>query len=565
MTVRTKMGVCCAMIGMLLAMGTQAAGEEARSRSDQFASMRYGIFIHNVYKLTGAPQGMTYTTPDEFANLFDVQAFADQMSAMGVEYVKFTAWHYRMYHLGPNAALDKWLPGHTTKRDLVGEIADALAAKGIALVIYAHPNDGHDFPPEEQVKVGYVTYDKADPKPIPVFNDFINEVYAELAERYSKKPNVLGFWWDSWIQQGNRIDVKRLRETVRAKFSDGVVISNNGAACIDFYCHELNTPQTSDNIDLFLARKENQATTFQGGWWRGDAKGSGKSKFSAETLFRFTVLNAGAGAPGGICWSTSPLADGKTWGTDGEPLQTLVKVGNYLKPIRESVCGVAPSKNWLLPAGTTFSKAPAYVATRSLDGKKEFVHVLKPPAGKSIELAKPVDSFRSAHLLVSGHPVNMEQASAGLVLTLGAEDAWDPLDTVIVLEANAVLKCHTLLPSDPAIEYSPAAQWAQSGDNKWSAQVGAVAEFTFTGTGFRWFGVKGDDHGIAEVAIDGQPAEEADCYSPQRENSALCYGRYDLPLGVHAVRITVSKKLNPAGRGHYVEIQRLEIFENSRQ
>jgi hypothetical protein len=54
------------------------------------------------------------------------------------------------------------------------------------------------------------------------------------------------------------------------------------------------------------------------------------------------------------------------------------------------------------------------------------------------------------------------------------------------------------MPSDPAIVYSPISHWAQSGINKWSAQVGAVAEFTFTGTGFRWLGVKGEDHGIAD-------------------------------------------------------------------
>ena len=436
MTVRTWASARCVAMGLFLATVTQPAGEEPRSRSDRFASMRYGIFIHNVYKLTGAPQGLTYETPDEFANLFDVQAFADQMSAMGVEYVYFTAWHYRMYLLGPNAALDKWLPGHTTKRDLVGELADALNAKGIALVIYAHPNDGHDFPPEEQAKVGYVKYDKADPKPIPVFNDFINEVYSELAGRYGKKPNVLGFWWDSWRQTGARIDGGRLRETVRARFPEAVIISNNDSTCIDYYCHELNTPQTSDNIDLFLARKENQATTFQGGWLRGASKGSGKPKFSAETIFRFTVLNAGAGAPGGICWATSPLADGKTWGSDGEPLKTLVQAGGLLKPVREAVTAVAASRNWLLPDRTAFSNAPSYVATRSLDGKKEFVHVLKPPAGKSIELKKPVESFKAARMLRNGHAVKMESGADGLRLTLKAEDQWDPLDTVIVLESG---------------------------------------------------------------------------------------------------------------------------------
>ncbi len=42
-------------------------------------------------------------TPDEFANLFNVQAFADQMSEIGVEYVIFTAWHRGIYNLGPGS------------------------------------------------------------------------------------------------------------------------------------------------------------------------------------------------------------------------------------------------------------------------------------------------------------------------------------------------------------------------------------------------------------------------------------------------------------------------------
>jgi hypothetical protein len=441
------------MMGLLLATVAQAVGEEERSRSAQFASMRYGIFITHTYKLTGAPKGTSYQTPDEFADLFDVRAFADQMASIGVEYVYFTAWHYKMYLLGPNAALDKWLPGHTTKRDLIGEIADALAAKGIALVIYAHPNDGHDFPPEEQAKVGYVKDDKDNRKPIPVFNDFINEVNAELAARYAGKPNVLGFWWDSWVQNGNRIDVKRLRATVRAKFPAAVIISNNDdrqypaamnntsngeKECVDFFCAELYYKQTEDVIDNLRVMSFNQAGTFQGGWWRGgDGKAPGKPGFSPETMFRFTVLNAGGGAPGGMCWAVSPLADGKTWGSDGEPLATMVKVCGYLKPIRESVCGVAPSRNWKLSHGTVFSNAPPYVATRSLDGKKEFVHVLKPPTSKSLELKKPVESFKAACLLRNGHDVKIESGATGLRLTLGAEDQWDRLDTVIVLELGA--------------------------------------------------------------------------------------------------------------------------------
>jgi hypothetical protein len=415
-----------------------AHAQDPRSQFDRFRSMRYGIFIHNVYKLSGEPDGMPYQTPEEFAELFDVHAFADQMASIGVEYVIFTAWHYRMYCLGPNAALDRWLPGHTTKRDLIGEVADALDTKGIGLVIYAHPNDGHDLHTEEQTRVGYVRFDKSLPQPMPLFNDFINEVYAEFAERYSHKPNVLGFWWDSWAADGNRIDARRLRDTVRTKFPGAIIVSNSWGPGwgkpVDVSCVELNTPQTSDDIDLFLARKTHQTTTFQGTWWRGNAQAAGTPKFGAETIFRVTVLNAGAGAPGGMCWATSPLADGKTWGSDGEPLRTLVQVGGSLKPIRESVCGVAPSKNWLLSDRTTFSMAPAYVATRSFDGTKEYVHVLKPPSGRSLVLGKPEERFGSARLLRNGHVVSMDQQPAHVRLTLGEHDQWDLLDTVIVLE-----------------------------------------------------------------------------------------------------------------------------------
>jgi hypothetical protein len=40
----------------------------------------------------------------------------------------------------PSKALDKWLPGHTARRDLIGEIADALQARHIKLAIYPHPS-----------------------------------------------------------------------------------------------------------------------------------------------------------------------------------------------------------------------------------------------------------------------------------------------------------------------------------------------------------------------------------------------------------------------------------------
>jgi len=163
--------------------------EAQKPSAAAFESMRYGNFTHLVYNLSiGADGKRSYKSFDEFANGFDVEAYADSMKAIRVEYVIFTEWHYAMYNLGPNAALEKWLPGHTCKRDLIGEIADALAERGIKLVIYAHPNDGHDLKADEKARVGFVTPVEGVTRLMPKFNDFINEVYAETATRAAKAP-----------------------------------------------------------------------------------------------------------------------------------------------------------------------------------------------------------------------------------------------------------------------------------------------------------------------------------------------------------------------------------------
>lgn len=431
----------CSLVLLMLAADWLRDGEPPQSKRDAFGSMRYGIFVHNVYMLTAPPAGATYETPDEFADLFDAQAFAGQMADIGVEYVIFTAWHRGYYILGPNTAMDKWLPGHATKRDLIGELADALAMKGIALVLYTGPCGGLPFgglnlSPEERAKVGFDEYDKAKSKPMPVFNDFLNEVYAELAERCSEKPNVLGFFLDGWAAPGGRLDVKRLCNTLRTHFPQAILISQQALpGVIDpYYAKDYNTPKT-DDLDLIPALSIGHSATFAGPWWRSKSDHAGKPRFSAETIFRFTVFNAGAGGAGGFGWAVSPLADGKTWGADNsEPLPTFRVVNKYIQPIREAVCGVTRSRSWTLPDGITFSKGPAYVATRSLDGTKEYVHVLKPGETKSVVLTKPVEDFTSARLLVSGHPVAMEKGADSLRLTLGDGDQWDPLDTVIVLE-----------------------------------------------------------------------------------------------------------------------------------
>lgn len=405
-----------------------AAPEDMRPNAVAFRQMKYGLFITQTYGVTAWPDRRTTATLDEFADAFDVSAFADQMESIGVEYVIFTAWHKSIYMLGPNKALEKWLPGHTARRDLLGEIADALQKKNIKLIIYAHPNDAHDLTPAEQANVGFTERGKDNKK----YNDFTNEYFAELTERYGKKPNVLGYWWDSWWHNGAPLDMPRLRKTVLDRFPGAIICSNNREAkFIDFLCGEGGR---MGSLNGMHTAKDNQTWYLGGDWWNN--RPDTTISITPDGMYRFLALTVGGGAPGGMAWAMSPLADGKTWGANNQPIKVLQEFNKLLAPVRPTLCGVLPSRNWLVPPGTEWAKAPAFAAARSLSGNKEYVHVLKAPEGRSIDLPKPVDVFSVARLYRSGRTVAIERPGDKLRLTLPEGETWDALDTVIELTAQ---------------------------------------------------------------------------------------------------------------------------------
>jgi hypothetical protein len=519
-----------------------------------FRTMRYGIFTTLTYQLTVSPDGQkSYRDFDDFVGQFDVNGYADEIKAMGVEYVIFTVWHKSIYMLGPNDALDKWLPGHTSSRDLIGEIADALNARGIKLILYAHPNDAHDLTHDEQASLGF----SPDQQGLrPKYNDFINEVYADLATRYGKKPNVIGFWWDSWPLNNGCLDAARLRKTLLQAMPRAIVLSNNyDPAIVDFYsaeCYFTNKPQ--DDIDGLVLGATNQTTIFAGQWWCDNLTST--SHYSAETLFRYTALNACTQAPGGMAWAVSPASDGTTYTKD--LYDTMVKLNSYIQPVRESICGVSSWSDWPIPGGIVFSQAPAYGATRSLNGAQEYIHVVKPPQGNSLDLTEPqitpVADFTSARILKNNHPVNLQATPTGLSLTLNAGDSWDPLDTVIALTIKDPLDETVIKSGDPSNQWQ--GDWGQA-DVHHSSKAGDSAIIPFTGTKFVWIGVKGPDHGMATLVVDNQPPVQVDTYSPNRQDHTVCFTSADLMSGAHTIHITVGDKPNPASSGAWVEVEKI--------
>ena len=194
-------------------------------------TMKYGLFVHFVYgEEYGLMTPMTYKGGEpkdinDFANNFDVEKFADDVQSMGFEYVIFTAWHANMNLLYPSKVMKKWRgPEHTCKRDLLGELFDALIERNIRPCIYTHIWVGNDFHPkgdgyyyygnkkgiitEDQKRTGYPESVDGNSE---IWDNFVNEVYDEMSSRYGEK--VAAYWFDgTWCWH---VDKTRIMKTIR--------------------------------------------------------------------------------------------------------------------------------------------------------------------------------------------------------------------------------------------------------------------------------------------------------------------------------------------------------------
>jgi hypothetical protein len=171
--------------GVLAEMERDA--QQLKSSADWMVQGKYGLFIHWVpesFPLFGTtPAWQRY---QEAVDRFDVDAFAEMVSETGAAWVVFTTTHGKFYFPGPSRAMDEVIPGRTCKRDLIEEIADALAKRAIRLMLYFHPGPGPSEDPDWARVAGISPLD--DQKNIQV----MLSMYREFGERYG---NRLAGWF----------------------------------------------------------------------------------------------------------------------------------------------------------------------------------------------------------------------------------------------------------------------------------------------------------------------------------------------------------------------------------
>jgi len=423
--------------------------------------MKYGLFVHLVYgheygdmnPLTS--NGVFPKDINQFANSFDVNRFVDDVQSMGFEYVIFTAWHANMNVLYPSKVMEKWRgKEHTSHRDLLGELADALNKRGIHLCLYTHIWVGNDFHPKGEGyyyyanKKGIITEDqKCTGYPESVegnstkWNKFVTEIYDEMSSRYGQK--ISAYWFDgTWT---NNVDKNAIMKTIQRTNKTCAFVANGTMDHGMPYCSkEVGSPDdigygfagdfakvNLKDVRTWPSYERNIALIQGGNWW---ASVGGKRKFDAETVFLFTVLEAATNKGGGVSWAFAPFVNGE-W--EDDMLAEMQKVNAYLKPVVSSVKNTKPSTSYITKEGSFIKKLPlGFVATQSPDGLYEYIHVLKSPNGNDLYLSNSLDGkiFKRAYLEKNGKELVLKKNNAGYVIVLGNDESWDKLDTVIRLE-----------------------------------------------------------------------------------------------------------------------------------
>lgn len=217
---------------------------------------KYGIFVHYQYRILLGysvktkpqfpdPVRMNAAEWNSFVEGFDVKAFARQVAAARAGWVIFCMDdHYFAWQCAPNQAFSKftgYAPGDKcSRRDLILELAEALHACGIRLIVYFAGLNGYMKEPKVcaglmESSAGRGDLNEKTPPPVASRRRRL-AILNEYAERYQDR--IAGWWFDCIYPdtyEAESANWKSIGSIVRAANPKAVVAFSYGAneqACI---------------------------------------------------------------------------------------------------------------------------------------------------------------------------------------------------------------------------------------------------------------------------------------------------------------------------------------------
>ncbi len=159
-----------------------------RKNPEWFRKAGYGLMFQWTNRAT-PPEGPVKPWQEK-VDTFDLDGFVETVVESGAAYVLWSVTWGNQYVSAPVESLDALIKGRTTKRDLLGEMADALHARDIKLIFYYHYgyDCNHSIDAEWMEASGGYKADKTE-----FYRNWM-AIVSELGERYGDK--LHGWWFD---------------------------------------------------------------------------------------------------------------------------------------------------------------------------------------------------------------------------------------------------------------------------------------------------------------------------------------------------------------------------------
>lgn len=135
----------------------------ASDRTAWLARAKWGVFCHylaaNAWQVRADPRCLSVTASAWNARVdaFDAEALAECVAATGAGYLFLTVGQGTGHYCSPNATYDRLTgvePSKCSRRDLILDLADALRARGVRMMVYTN-SDGPYFDGVAARALGY--------------------------------------------------------------------------------------------------------------------------------------------------------------------------------------------------------------------------------------------------------------------------------------------------------------------------------------------------------------------------------------------------------------------------
>ncbi len=407
----------------MLMSATLFAGVPAETRLAWWREARFGLFIHwgpVSLKGTEISWSRANTNPlcpnkgevpaAEYDNLykrfnptlFDAAEWAAVAKSAGTGYVVLTAKHCDGFCLWPTETISYHIGNTPFKRDVCGELAEAVRKAGLRIGWYYSPMDWWD-PDCRTAKNA----------------DYVKRMQGQIRELVTRMGRIDLMWFD-WDGMSIPWDQAGTYRIVRS--AQPAIVINNRLEC-SFGGHTADK-YTGPDADYLTPEQEIGAYNDKQPWETCMTLGTqwswkpGDKIKTVDEVVR--ILARCAGGDGNLLLNVGPMPDGRI---EPRQVEVLKGVGAWLGRNGESIYGTR---------GGPYKPGAFGASTRK--GRTVYIHAMEWPASGPLVLPALPAKVLSARIL-SGGRADVRQTDKSVEIAVAGKDRR-AADTVVALELD---------------------------------------------------------------------------------------------------------------------------------